>query len=214
MDFDTKTYKVWTWKHPLMLHWMLNPGLAINELVLGQRIPRVSLIEKNNPKSLEEKSFVPCPHCKTIHPALKWSSQNKTAFGNWFGLYCDHCGGIIPCLRNVTSAIVLGITYPVWIWFAKNERKKWLGIQKQKFSQPLKLSTPTYNWILQGLCFGWLMFIFMELVYPLVEGKGYQPLKLLLGIIIWTLAGLLFGYVMKKVLVSQQRSISQKKINE
>src|SRR5688500_7376547 len=92
MKYDSSAYKVWSWKHPLMLHWIVNPGLAINELILGQRIPKVTLIEKNSRRPLAEKSFVPCPHCHTIHSGLKWTVQNKTAFGNWFGLYCDHCG--------------------------------------------------------------------------------------------------------------------------
>ncbi|MGN6401674.1 MAG: hypothetical protein ACTHMD_14560 [Flavisolibacter sp.] len=209
MNFDTTKYKVWTWKHPLMLHWILNPGLAINELFLGQRVPKVSLIEKNNNKSLAEKSFIPCPHCNTIHPGLKWTTQNKTAFGNWFGLYCDNCGGIIPCLRNLTSAVLLIVTFPFWIWFVKSWKTKWLETQKQKFSSPLKLTIPEYNWVTQGLSFGFFMFVFMDLIFPLFDGEGYSPLKLLVGVVVCTLAGLLFGYVMKKLIFNQPRKNSQ-----
>ena len=43
MEFDKEKYKVYTWKNWMMLHWILNPGLAINELILGQRVPKVSL---------------------------------------------------------------------------------------------------------------------------------------------------------------------------
>jgi hypothetical protein len=209
MEFDTNKYKVWTWKHPLMLHWILNPGLAINELLLGQRVPKVSLIEKNNNKSLAEKSFVPCPHCHTIHAGLKWTPQNKTAFGNWFGLYCDACGGIIPCLRNLTSAVLLGVTFPVWIWFVKRWKAKWLQMQKQKFSKPLMLTRPAYNWVTQGLSFGFFMFLFNNVILPLLDGDGYRPTKLLLGIVVWTLAGLLFGYTMKKLVFNQSHKTSQ-----
>ena len=48
MEFDKEKYKVYTWKNWMMLHWILNPGLAINELILGQRVPKVSLEDKTN----------------------------------------------------------------------------------------------------------------------------------------------------------------------
>lgn len=199
MDFNTNKYKVWTWKNPLMLHWMINPGLAFNELVLGQTVPKVTLVEKSN-KSLAERSFVPCPHCGTIHSGLKWSLQNKTAFGNWYGLYCDNCGNTIPCLRNITSLIILGVTFPIWIWFQKSWKKKWLSIQKEKFSKPLSLTTPEFNWVTQGLSWGVFMFLFMDILFPLFEGEDYKPLKLITGAVIWILGGLLFGYAMKRLM--------------
>jgi hypothetical protein len=216
MNFDTSKYKVWTWKHPLVLHWIINPGLAVNELVLGQRIPKVSLLEKDRSKSLAERSFVPCPHCNTIHSGLKWSPQNKTAFGNWFGLYCDHCEGIIPCVRNLTSAVILAATFPVWIWFVKSWKKKWLQVQKQKFSKPLTLTPPEikHAGIKRGLVFGLFMFVFNDLILPLFEGESYKPLKLLGGFIIWMLGGLLFGYVMKKWMFNSTKKNSQDKAQE
>lgn len=48
-------FKVWTWKNPVMLHWIINPGLAINELILGQRVPKIILIEKHSSKILKKK---------------------------------------------------------------------------------------------------------------------------------------------------------------
>src|SRR5688572_8021958 len=103
MEFDREKYKVWNWKHPAMLHWMINPGLMINELLLGQRIPKVMLVEKDKSKPLGERTFIPCPHCKTVHPGMKWSPQNGTSYKNWFGFYCDSCDKVIPCLWNFTS---------------------------------------------------------------------------------------------------------------
>jgi len=206
MHFDKNKYKVWTWKHPLMLHWVLNPGLVVNELILGQRIPNVSLVEKDTRKPLAERSFVPCPHCHTLHASMKWSPQNKTAFGNWFGLYCDHCGGIIPCLRNLTSALVLLLTFPLWIAFAKGWKARWLNKQKQRFSQPPVLSVPAYNWVKEGLIFGAIMFLIMELVLPLINREGYKTVDLAVGLVIWALSGLLFGFVMKKGVFAGSRS--------
>lgn len=63
MDFDRDRYTVWTWKHPLMLHWILNPGLAFIELVLGMRMPATSLIERASPRPFVERQYVPCPAC-------------------------------------------------------------------------------------------------------------------------------------------------------
>ncbi|MEO5908869.1 MAG: hypothetical protein ABIR50_00725 [Ginsengibacter sp.] len=147
-------YKIWNWKKIYMLHWIINPGLAINELFLGQRVAKIMLIKEDPSKTLSEKSFVPCPHCGTIHPSLEWSSQNKTGYGNWFGLYCNHCGKVIPCLRNFTSLLIIITTSPIWIWFKKDLKKRWLIIQKEKFSKPLKLTVPEFVVWRQGLLIG------------------------------------------------------------
>lgn len=214
MKYDTVKYKTRTWKNSLMLHWILNPALAINELILGQRIPKVILIEKDNKRSLPERSFIPCPHCGTLHPALKWSSQNKTAIKNWFGLYCDSCGGIIPCLTNLTSYLLLGLTYPIWIWFKKSWKEKWLTAQREKFSKPLLLTPPEFNWRNYGLRWSLFMFVFMEILFPLIDGQKYNIYKLAIGIIVWALAGLGYGYLMKKILARQARIQEKKKINQ
>jgi hypothetical protein len=203
MNFNTTKYKVWTWKHPLMLHWILNPGIAVNELILGQRIPKVTLVEKENKAPLGERTFIPCPHCNTIHSSLKWTSQNKTAFKNWFGLYCDNCGKIIPCLTNLTTYIILGVTFPVWIWFRKRWKQKWLQIQKEKFSKPLIL-LPEYN-VASGLNWGLFMFFCLDILFPLIEGERLNIYKLCFGIIYWVLFGLAWSYMMKKFFIRQQR---------
>jgi len=90
------------------------------------------LIEKDSSKSLQDKTVVPCPHCETLHSGLKWSTETN-AFKNWFGLYCDNCGGIIPCLTNLTSWVVFGLTFPVWFWFKKTGKNKWLEKQPMRY---------------------------------------------------------------------------------
>lgn len=214
MNFDTTQYKTWTWKNPLMLHWMINPGLAFNELVLGQRIPKLLLVEKNSKKSLAERSFVPCPHCNTIHASLKWTPQNKTAFRNWFGLYCDNCGKIIPCLTNLTTYLLLALTFPIWIWFRKKWKQQWLLAQKERFSKQLDLTTPSYNWVTEGLSWGYFMFVAMDIVYPLLVGESYSAVKFLIGIVVWTLIGLLFGYVMKQMVFKRNPDPMQDRTQE
>ena len=199
MEYDTSKYKVWTWKNIMILHWIINPGLAINELVLGQRIPKVYLIEKDSNKPLSEKTFIPCPHCGTLHVGTKWSAQNKTAFGNWFGYYCDHCDQIIPCHTNLFSYLILIITYPIWGWFRESLKAKWMNTQRVRFSKEMVLNQKDVNWWRIGLSFGLFMYIFMSVLYPLVMGEGLDKVELLIGIPIWTIAGLGFGFWMKKM---------------
>jgi len=200
MNYDKTKYKVWTWKNPMMLHWIINPGLVINELVLGQRVPKVMLIARDSSKSLAEKTLVPCPHCETLHSGLKWTPQNKTAFKNWFGYYCDNCGKIIPCLTNLTSYIILGLTFPIWFWFKDKWKAKWLEEQKVKFSKPLNLTLPKVKtkWLRAGLGWGLFMYIFMTILFPLMKGETITQKGLLIGIPLWTIGGLVFGYTMKR----------------
>lgn len=190
MEYEKEKYKIGRWKNPLVLHWIINPGVMFNELILGQRIPKITLIEKNSSLSLSEKSYIPCPHCGTLHPALKWSHNNKTAFGNWFGLYCDHCGQIIPCLTNITSYIILGLTFPFWYFFKNKWKEKWLEQQKIKFSKPIDISPPDIKWWKMGLGWGITMYICMAIVFPLISGEDITHTKLLKAIPIWLVAGL------------------------
>lgn len=204
MEYDKSKYKVWTWKNPLMLHWIINPGVAFNELALGLRVPKITLIERDKEKPITERTFIPCPHCGTLHPGMKWSSQNKTAYKNWFGLYCDHCGKIIPCLTNLTSYLLLGLTFPIWIWFKAKWKAKWLEKQKIKFSKPLNMSQPQFKWWRSGLGWGFFMFIFMVILFPLISGEKITVKDVLIGIPIWAIGGLFFGLIMKVFFVKKK----------
>jgi len=199
MDYDKEKYKIWTWKNPLMLHWIINPGLVINELVLGQRVPKVSLIEKTKTKALAEKSWIPCPHCNTLHSGLKWSEQNKTAFKNWFGLYCDNCGKIIPCVTNLTSYILLGLTFPIWFWFKDKWKAKWLEKQKVKFSKPLDLTFIPSKGLYEGIGSGFLMYVLFILFLP-IEWKEITLKVLLTGMLICcAVGGVVFSLMVKVI---------------
>lgn len=198
MNFDKTKYQVWTWKHPLILHWILNPGLAFNELIFGQRIPKITLVEKSSRKTLGERSYVPCPHCETLHSGLKWTPQNNTAFKNWFGLYCDNCGRTIPCVRNLTSLIVLALTFPIWYWFKEKWKQKWLIRQKENFSKPLVLTAPDYKWWYIGLSYALFMFIFMSIFDFFIIQDIFTWKKLFMHAVFWIIGGLGFGLFMKK----------------
>lgn len=197
--YDNTKYKIKTWKNPDMLFWIINPGIIINELIFGQRVPKVMLIDRESDKPLSEKTHIPCPHCGTLHANQKWTPQNKTAYGNWFGLYCDHCKNTIPCLRNLTSFLFLVISAPIWYWFKDLWKKKWLEAQKIKFSQPLILTQAEFDWRKIGLSWGFDMYIFMTILFPLITQEEISKSKLLIGIPTWAMGGLLFGLITKRI---------------
>lgn len=199
MEIDRTKYKVWDKKNFSVIHFMLNPGLAINELMLGQRIPKIMLIDQTSDKPFMERTYVPCPKCETYHDGRTWSPQNKTAFKNWFGLYCPSCGFIIPCIRNWTSALILALTYPLWFWWINAWKHSWLIKQPDRYSN-LSFETLEHkktNWLKMGLLWGTFMFIIMILLMPLITGTNYEVRNFLIGIPIWLIAGLTFGLVMK-----------------
>ncbi len=202
MEYDKSKFKIRNWKSAEMLHWIINPGLVFNEIILGQRLPKVMLIEKKSSKTLQEKTKIPCPHCGTLHSGLKWSTKNN-AFKNWFGLYCDNCGKTIPCLTNLTTFLLLGLTFPVWIWFKDKWKMTWLKKQPERYqNMDLKnVQNPyeEYGWIKLGLFWGLFMYIFMVLLFPLIDGEGLSTWKVVLGIPIWTIGGIGFGYTMKLI---------------
>ncbi|MFT2112459.1 hypothetical protein [Marinomonas sp. 2405UD68-3] len=197
MDFDKNKYKVWKLPNWMLLHWVLNPGLAFNELVLGQRIPKVTLIDKQSDAPLMERQYIPCPHCKTIHNGLLWSKKN--ALGNWFGYLCPNCHEIIPCLWNVTSLVLLTLTFPIWGWFKKPLKNRWLT-KKIKLQQETNNSeelpkAENTSWLKMGLTYGIIMFCVMSLPKIISEDVSYTYIVTQFSI--WLAAGLAFGGIMK-----------------
>lgn len=197
MIYDKSKYRKIDWKHFMMFHWIINPGLMINELILGQRVPKVMLQERSREKPWIERFKVPCPHCETIHDGRTWSTHNNTGFKNWFGLYCPTCGGIIPCLWNIGSLVLLIATAPVWYGFKDRWRKNWLAKQPARFSN-LDLSSPRrfkYDWVLQGMIWGFLMFLLNDITELANESVNLK--KLAAGFVWWIFWGVFgFGWVM------------------
>lgn len=212
MEWNKEKYKVYTWKNAMMLHWILNPGLAINELILGQRVPKVSLEDITSDAPRSERTVVPCPHCKTLHDGRTWSAQNGTAFKNWFGLYCKNCGKTIPCLTNGLSFLILAITFPIWGWFKKGLKAKWLENQPQRYENNVieEIQNPfdKKSWIKTGLSWGLFMFLIMTVAYPYLDGREITLKSLCLGLVIWAIGGLGFGYTMK---VFMNKTVTSKK---
>ena len=202
-EFDQEKYKVWALPNLMLLHWVINPGLAFNELVLGQRVPKVTLIDKTMDAPLMERQFVPCPECDALNDGRLWSKSNS--FGHWFGYVCPECNARIPCLWNFTSLIILGITFPLWIWFKKSLEEKWFQREKRRFEKVVESGLGTVkdtNWYMMGIRYGLLMFIlllFIRIGSDQVSILGVGALS-----IICTLGGLAFGLFMKTFLSSRK----------
>ncbi|MEP5613378.1 MAG: hypothetical protein ABJP45_14085 [Cyclobacteriaceae bacterium] len=199
MKIDKERYEVWNRKNLNIIHFMVNPGLAFNELILGQRLPQIMLIDRLSNKPLMERTIIPCTHCETFHDGRTWSAQNGTAFKNWFGLFCPKCQEIIPCIRNYTSLTILFITYPLWFWWIKAWKKTWLKNQPARYEQ-IDLDLVTHKkarWIRIGTLWGLFMFIAMFATMPLVSQTNYSWELALITLPIWLLGGLGFGYAMK-----------------
>lgn len=211
MNFDKDKYRVYTWKNWMMLFWILNPVGFINELILGQRVPKVSLEDKTVDKPRIERTFIPCPHCEKLHDGRTWSTQNGTGYQNWFGLYCKNCGNTIPCLTNGISFIILALTFPIWGWFRKRLKAKWLEKQPNRYENiDIDQTNNPFSkkdWITSGLIWGALMFLTMSIAYPYLVDHEITWKTLLSGLIMWTIGGLLFGYSMK---IWTNRSVRKK----
>jgi hypothetical protein len=200
MNYDKEKLKIVTWKNPVMLHWILNPALFINELILGQTFPKVTLIDKVYDRRYSRRTYIPCPHCGMVHDGIKWSVQNGTAFKNWFGYYCDNCGEIIPVQRNLISWLILIMTFPVWGWFKKSMKKSWFEKQPERFKN-LNLEYPVekayrYVWFKMGLIFGICMYVTTIFIIPMISNEVITVRKILIGIPIWLFIGLGYGYFM------------------
>lgn len=194
MNYDTEKYKVMKLPNLLLVHWILNPGLAINELILGQRVPKITLIDKTSDAPLMERQYIPCPSCGEIHDSRLWSKGNS--FGHWFGLLCPKCGSKIPCLWNLTSIVILVLTFPVWFFIKKYFEKSWHERELAKFNVVAaeEVTAKKTSWVKMGLSFGVLMFGFMTL--PKLFGNHLSLAQVAFEAVVWLGAGLFFGVVM------------------
>ena len=191
-------FKRWEFPHPFILHWLLNPGVAFNETVLGQRVPKTCLVCKDCEEAVVERNYIPCPSCRTMHPGRLHSG--KAAFMNWRGVSCPSCGEAIPCLWNLFSLLVLVVTFPIWsLPYFLHFRKKPLNplylMVDGKAPTPKALMKKT--WTYMGAAFATLMFIFFSLI-PLLTGDrgGDVWAPLISGLTGGIVAGSMFGFGM------------------
>ena len=202
VEYDKERYKKWALPHPLVLHWVLNPGIAFNELVLGQRLPKVTLVDKESDGPFIERGYIPCPHCQTLHTGRLWAKKNS--FGHWFGYVCPTCEKNIPCLWNVFSVLILVALFPIWIFPVLLFKEKWLAFEKRRIRQALNdpmVRAADIRWVRNGVVyFGGLMWFFVGVgpqVWSAVNGKDMNLTLMLVQLPIWLGAGLAWGLVMQ-----------------
>jgi hypothetical protein len=211
-SIDAAKYKLYTWKNLTYLHWIINPGAAVGDLLLGTRIPKVLLEEKYSEKTLMERTFVPCPHCHVVHNQMLWSSIFGTHAQNWYGLYCPSCGGIIPCHRNLFSGVVLAITFPIWGWFRHRLKANWLAKQPARCANanPLDIAPKHFKinpWKL-SLYFGSAMLIFFVLMDGWKFGWSHALQSLWWLTMLWMIGGLAFGFTFKYLMEKKGKPLT------
>ena len=202
MQYDESRFKIWAAPHPLVLHWLLNPGAIFCELILGLRTPKVILIDKESDKPLLERSYIPCPHCETLNDARLWGKGN--AFGHWFGLVCPSCHQIIPCLWNIFSFAIVAITFPLWYFPARFFRQRWLEKEKGRLTNVLErpmIQAKSINWLLRGIfIFGglmWLMNGVLPQMWQVLNGKEWDLITTFVALPIWLMSGFAWGLIMR-----------------
>ena len=97
----------------VLWHWRLNPGLAINETLLGQRVPADTWTCETCDVEVPHRTWLHCPSCDTFHNNMLWARGN--AFGHWLGLRCPDCGARIPSARNLLAMLIELLGAPLWL---------------------------------------------------------------------------------------------------
>jgi hypothetical protein len=186
-------FKWWKLPHPLILHWILNPGLVFNEIILGQRLPKVQLICKDCECALLDRVYIPCPSCHSMHWGRLWSG--KRGFGNWRGIACPACGAPIPCVWNLFSLLLLALTSPIWVlpYYLHFRSRPLKPIYESRDGTPPKPSAITKKtWVVMGAMFGGFMWVGMSLIFFLDKGRISLVNMLPAG----AFSGLAFGFFM------------------
>lgn len=102
-------------RDPSVLGWAINPGAALSELLVGERVPEVSYECEGC-----GGQFVQCPGCRAF---LSDEEVPFTASSNWGGYRCPRCRARIPHLRSAVT-VAVGMTARLvsgygWLWGRK-----------------------------------------------------------------------------------------------
>ena len=194
MKYDKNRFTIWALPHPFVLFWVLFPSLIFNELILGQRVPKVTLIDKKSDKPWIERCYVPCPHCETLNDHRLWAKWN--AFGHWFGFVCPSCHQVIPCLWNIFSLAILTVTFPLRYFPARFFRRRWLEIEKERLTKVLErplIQVKFIHWLLIGVfVWGGLTWALFE-VWQVLDGGEWDLKTMLENLPIWMIGGFAWG---------------------
>ena len=136
---DGRRFKVWALPHPLLVHWIVNPGIAFNELALGQRIPKQIFIEQDVEGSLIDRQYLRCEACGEMTSYRVYKDAGLMT-GLYHGIPCMHCEANIPMLSNFLTGLVEQLSRP---WTEKHgTAKRDAKLAKQR----AKLKTAAMHW--------------------------------------------------------------------
>ena len=207
MRYDKNRFKIQALPHPLSLLWVLFPAFMFNELILGQRLPKVTLIEKKSDKPLEERCYIPCPHCEMLNDRRLWATKGN-AFGQWFGLVCPNCHQIIPCLWNIFSLAILTVTFPLWYFPVRFFRHRWIENEKERLADGLErplLQATSIHSLRIGIVSGvsaWVMWVIFEIVR---NGSEWDLKTMLESLPFCFFVGFVSDYSMKEIEKEKER---------
>lgn len=152
--------------------WKILPFLAFNELVLGMRKPKETWTEINLKKYHEDRLFIPCKECGALHPSKIWSNTSELAYGNWYGLYCNNCQHIIPCVRNYFSKLILFLLSPITILFENKHKEKWLNKQAIRYKKYEEIGAnfmyTAYYWVFKSWWNATILASTIHLLFPIL----------------------------------------------
>jgi hypothetical protein len=157
------------------------------------------LVDKESNKLRMERSYIPCPHCDTLHDRRLWA-----AFGHWFGLVCPSCHEIIPCLWNIFSLAILAITFPLWYFPARFFRRRWFEKEKERLANAVErplIQAKSINWLFRGTFYlGGLMWVILGVipqVWNVLNGKEWDLIMMFVMLPIWLVTGFAWGLTMR-----------------
>ena len=210
MRYDKNRFKIWALPHPLILVWVLFPAFMFSELIFGQRLPKVTLIDKESDKPQPERCYIPCPHCETLNDPRLWATKgNAFGHGHWFGLVCPSCHQIIPCLWNIFSLAVLAVTFPLWYFPVRFFRHRWIEKEKERLAnaleRPLLQATSIIDTLSISVVSGvsmWVMWVILEVVWNVWEWDLKTMLKILPFCL---LAGYFMNWLQKEMEKEKER---------
>ena len=201
MQYDKNRFTIRALPHPLILFWVLYPGVILHELILGQRLPKVTLIDKESDKPRMERTYVPCPHCETLNDRRLWAEGIGIAFGQWFGLVCPSCHQVIPCLWNIFSLAILAVTLPLWYFPARFFRRRWLEKEKERLVKVLEhplIQAKSTKWLSvgTGVVAGvstWVMCVMFDVLWNVWNGREWDLKTMLDSLSIYMVPGFVVG---------------------
>lgn len=170
---------------------VLNPIVALSELLLGVRKPDGQVLEIDETRPLIERFHVPCPACGGHTRTIYYQGAALFAYA---GFVCGHCGAKVATMPNVFTRLVELLTWPLWRPFRDRLQAPLLKWQFKALQAAREAGAKANRRIIAvrvGLLFGLLAgaFAFFQLTQ---SGLGGLYLWAMTGLIGWSVTVISF----------------------